>query len=42
MPDSASKHRRAAGHERSRLKDALRAINSWQEKAAYHYRTDTF
>jgi len=28
--------------ERSRLKDSLRAIRSWQETAAYHYRTDLF
>ncbi len=28
--------------ERSRLKDAFRAIKRWQEKAAYHYRTDFF
>ncbi len=28
--------------ERSRLKDAFRAISDWQEKAAYHYRTDLF
>jgi CBS domain-containing protein len=28
--------------ERSRLKDSLRAIRDWQEKASYHYRTDLF
>ena len=28
--------------ERSRLKDSLRAIRAWQEKASYHYRTDLF
>ncbi len=28
--------------ERSRLKDAFRAISDWQEKAAYHYRTEMF
>jgi CBS domain-containing protein len=28
--------------ERTRLKEALRAIRRWQEKAAYHYRTDFF
>ncbi len=28
--------------ERSRLKDSLRAVRSWQEKASYHYRTDLF
>jgi CBS domain-containing protein len=28
--------------ERSRLKESFRAIRSWQEKAAYHYRTDLF
>jgi len=28
--------------ERSRLKDSFRAIASWQESAAYHYRTDLF
>jgi CBS domain-containing protein len=26
--------------ERSRLKDAFRAIRRWQERAVYHYRTD--
>jgi CBS domain-containing protein len=28
--------------ERSRLKDSLRAVRRWQEKAGYHYRTDFF
>ncbi len=28
--------------ERSRLKDSLRAVRSWQETASYHYRTDLF
>jgi CBS domain-containing protein len=28
--------------ERSRLRDAFRAIEVWQERAAYHYRTDLF
>ena len=28
--------------ERSRLKESFRAIRRWQEKAAYHYRTDFF
>jgi CBS domain-containing protein len=28
--------------ERSRLKDTFRAIEVWQERAAYHYRTDYF
>jgi CBS domain-containing protein len=28
--------------ERSRLRDAFRAIEDWQERAAYHYRTDLF
>jgi CBS domain-containing protein len=28
--------------ERSRLKDAFRAISDWQEMAAYHYRTEMF
>jgi CBS domain-containing protein len=28
--------------ERSRLKDSLRAVRNWQEKASYHYRTDLF
>jgi CBS domain-containing protein len=28
--------------ERSRLKESFRAIRSWQEKAAFHYRTDLF
>jgi CBS domain-containing protein len=28
--------------ERSRVRDAFRAIEVWQERAAYHYRTDLF
>ncbi|ABS25028.1 DUF294 nucleotidyltransferase-like domain-containing protein [Anaeromyxobacter sp. Fw109-5] len=28
--------------ERSRLRDTFRAIETWQERAAYHYRTDMF
>ncbi len=28
--------------ERSRLKDAFRAIEVWQDRAAYHYQTDLF
>ncbi|HET7824834.1 MAG TPA: DUF294 nucleotidyltransferase-like domain-containing protein [Anaeromyxobacter sp.] len=28
--------------ERTRLKEALRVVRRWQEKAAYHYRTDFF
>ncbi len=28
--------------ERTRLKDSFRAIKRWQERAAYHYRTDFF
>jgi CBS domain-containing protein len=28
--------------ERSRLKDSLRAVRTWQETAAFHYRTDLF
>jgi CBS domain-containing protein len=28
--------------ERSRLKDVFRAIEGWQARAAYHYRTQTF
>jgi len=28
--------------ERSRLRDAFRAIEVWQERASYHYRTDLF
>jgi CBS domain-containing protein len=28
--------------ERSRLKESFRAIKRWQERAAYHYRTDFF
>lgn len=28
--------------ERSRVKDSLRAIRDWQDKAAYHYRTEMF
>jgi CBS domain-containing protein len=29
-----------SGAERTRLKDAFRAIRAWQEKARYHYQTD--
>jgi CBS domain-containing protein len=28
--------------ERSRLRDAFRAIEMWQERASYHFRTDLF
>ena len=28
--------------ERSRLRDAFRAIEDWQQRASYHYRTDLF
>jgi CBS domain-containing protein len=28
--------------ERSRLREAFRAIEIWQDRAAYHYRTDMF
>jgi CBS domain-containing protein len=28
--------------ERSRLKESFRAVKRWQERAAYHYRTDFF
>lgn len=28
--------------ERTRLKDAFRAVRRWQDKAAFHYRTDFF
>ncbi len=28
--------------ERTRLKDAFRAVKRWQDKAAFHYRTDFF
>jgi CBS domain-containing protein len=28
--------------ERSRLKESFRAIARWQERAAFHYRTDFF
>jgi CBS domain-containing protein len=28
--------------ERSRLKDSLRAVRNWQDKAVYHYRTEHF
>jgi CBS domain-containing protein len=28
--------------ERSRLRDVFRAIEAWQERASYHYRTDLF
>jgi CBS domain-containing protein len=28
--------------ERSRLRDAFRAIEDWQERASYHFRTDLF
>jgi CBS domain-containing protein len=28
--------------ERSRVRDSFRAIEVWQERASYHYRTDLF
>ena len=28
--------------ERSRLRDTFRAIEVWQERASYHFRTDLF
>jgi CBS domain-containing protein len=28
--------------ERSRLRDAFRAIEVWQERASYHFKTDLF
>jgi CBS domain-containing protein len=28
--------------ERSRVRDAFRAIEDWQERASYHFRTDLF
>lgn len=28
--------------ERSRLRDTFRAIEDWQERASFHYRTDLF
>ena len=28
--------------ERSRLKDSLRAVRAWQEKASFHFKTDMF
>jgi CBS domain-containing protein len=28
--------------ERSRLKDSLRHVRDWQDKAAYHYRTGLY
>ncbi len=31
-----------ASIERSRLRDVFRAIEAWQERASYHYRTDLF
>nr|WP_248343004.1 DUF294 nucleotidyltransferase-like domain-containing protein [Anaeromyxobacter paludicola] len=33
---------RLSAAERSRLKEAFRAIRDWQETAAFHYRTDLF
>jgi CBS domain-containing protein len=41
-PDSEVSLAALTAIERSRLKDAFRAIRRWQEKAAYHYRTDFF
>ena len=32
--------RELSGADRTRLKDSLRAIREWQEKATYHYQTD--
>jgi CBS domain-containing protein len=32
--------RELSGAERTRLKDSLRAVREWQEKATYHYQTD--
>ena len=34
--------RELSSMERSRVRDAFRAIEDWQERAAYHYRTDLF
>jgi CBS domain-containing protein len=28
--------------ERSRMRDAFRAVEAWHENAAYHFRTDLF
>jgi CBS domain-containing protein len=33
---------RLSSIERSRLKDSLRAVRDWQEKASFHFKTDMF
>jgi CBS domain-containing protein len=41
-PSSVVRLAELSAIERSRLKDSFRAIKRWQERAAYHYRTDFF
>ncbi len=41
-PSSVVRLRDLSAIERSRLKEAFRAIKRWQDRAAYHYRTDFF
>jgi CBS domain-containing protein len=41
-PDSAVRLPELSAIERSRLKESFRAIARWQERAAFHYRTDFF
>jgi CBS domain-containing protein len=41
-PDAVVRVADLSAIERSRLKESFRAIKRWQERAAYHYRTDFF
>ena len=41
-PPTRSRPGELSAIERSRLKEAFRAMRRWQERAAYHYRTDFF
>jgi CBS domain-containing protein len=41
-PSNMVSLRELSSMERSRVRDAFRAIEDWQERAAYHYRTDLF
>jgi CBS domain-containing protein len=41
-PDAVVRVADLSAIERSRLKESFRAIKQWQERAAYHYRTDFF
>jgi CBS domain-containing protein len=42
VPDAVVRVADLSAIERSRLKESFRAIRQWQERAAYHYRTDFF